>query len=97
MYLSGNGFKSTDLKKKRTTNCRSQQTQEVIPQFVLDTYGNSVTEPTAIPASNPNNDDVDIEGSSNKGDNYTGEFRTGNTLEDKLKPANSQLKDLKSK
>ena len=56
MYPSGNGFKSIDLEKKRTTNCRLQQTQEVIPRFVLDTYGNSVTEPTAIPASDPNND-----------------------------------------
>jgi hypothetical protein len=75
----------------------SQQTQEVIPRLVIGTYGNSVTQPGAIPASDPNNDDVDIEGSINKGDNYTGEFRTGNILEDKLKPANSQLKVLKTK
>jgi hypothetical protein len=97
LYFLGLSYRNTSKALSRFVKRSHVFIWKWIPRLVIDTYGNSVTEPAAIPASDQNNDDVDIEGFPNKGDNHTGEFRTGNMLEDKLKPANSQLKDLKSK
>ena len=60
-----------------------QPEQEAIPQLLVDTDGNSVVEPAAIPASDSNNNDtIDSEGSAKEGTNYTEEYAAGNDLED---------------
>jgi hypothetical protein len=93
-----NGRKRKPKKEEKDNLSFSKHEQKAIPHLLVDTDGNAVVEPATISASDLNNNNVvDNEGSTNEGAKNTEEFRTGNTLEDKLKPLNSQLKDLKSK
>jgi hypothetical protein len=66
--------KKTKPKKPKNDNLSfPQPEQEAIPQLLVDTDGNSVVEPAAIPSSESNNNDtLDSERSAKEGTNYAG-------------------------
>ena len=91
-YCPDEWKQKTKPKKEQNDNRSfSQQEQQVTP-IIIDTNGNSVTEQTAIPASDSNNNDaVNNEGSANEEVKYVEEFYADNESEDVIRISDNEV------